>query len=568
MGSSDAESKDPLVFGKAVQEHFRSVFCDEQSIDRIPVLDQTGSLPKPKAGTLVRFRCMVQDPSYGEELHLSVAQLINPATGEIKQRFSQYTDAGQMLDHDWEVDYTSPDNIFVEKEVAYCVSIPGESEWAQIGRNGHLETMLETMNISDDSSSKPDTGSAKKFPLNGQNHSAALVKFYAPSSVPKVSSVIDVVGIYELGYNPREENSEQATDATSGAEWPCLHSIFHAPVSLDSIAPGLPNIAVGEHLDRRSMCLNHLTTVLGGDDLAAHYLLLHLLSNTVDVQGVKVGKLSLNLIGFPAAKKETEVSGGFALTNLASKMVGEALAQLVSRCVEIPFELKLLNNSSFLPNAESGDLHSGVLQLAHSTQVVCDETCLHEGTLNERGVRNLQALQTVILDQSVTYLYPFQPIEMGTNLRVLVLSIGKSILQNDCDMYLSEPAAQFLAGISNESVGGVKPLDPMHTEQIRQYLEHARNLEFSVPKDISDKISEEYADMRRTAHESKKKMISQTELAQAVTVARLISVSKGESELSWESWKEACALETRRTERNDHFTTKKAQGSSTSSPAS
>ncbi|KAJ2780726.1 hypothetical protein GGI15_003438 [Coemansia interrupta] len=565
--SSDAESKDSLAFGKAVQDHFRSVFGDKQSIDKIPVLDQTGSLSKPKVGTLVRFRCMVQDPSYGEELHLSVAQLINPATGEIKQRYSQYTDAGQVLDQDWEVDYTSPDNIFVEKEVAYCVSVPGESEWAQIGRSGRLETMLETMNISDDSNSKPSAGSARKFPLDGQSHSAALVKFYAPSSVPRVSSVVDIVGIYELGYNPREEHGEEAADASGGAEWPCLHSIFHVPVSLDSIAPDLPAITVGEHMDRRSMCLDYLTTVLGGDDLAAHYLLLHLLSNTVDVQGVKVGKLSLNLIGFPGAKKETEASGGFALTNLASKMVGDALAQLVSRCVEIPFELKLLNNSSFLPNAESGDLHSGVLQLAHSTQIVCDETCLREGTLNERGVRNLQSLQTVILDQSVTYLYPFQPIEMGTNLRILVLSIGKSILQNDCDMYLSEPAVQFLADISNESVAGVKPLDPMHTEQIRQYLEHARNLDFSVPKDMSDRISEEYADMRRTAHESKEKMISQTELAQTVTVARLLSVSKGESELSWESWKEARALETRRVERNDHFAAKKAQGSSQAAPA-
>ncbi|KAJ1860619.1 hypothetical protein LPJ73_001305 [Coemansia sp. RSA 2703] len=516
---------------------------------------------------------MVQDPSYGEELHLSVAQLINPATGEIKQKFSQYTDAGQMLDHDWEVDYTSPDNIFVEKEVAYCVSIPGESEWAKIGRDSNLEYMLETMSISADSSGKTGAGSTKKFPLYGQSHSAALVKFYAPSSVPRVSSVIDVVGIYELGYNPREEHGEEAGDVSAGAEWPCLHTIFHDPVSLDSIAPGLPDIAVGEHLDRRSMCLSYLTTVLGGDDLAAHYLLLHLLSNTVDVQGVKVGKLSLNLIGFPAAKKDTEVSGGFVLTNLASKMIGDALAQLVSRCVEIPFELKLLNKSSFLPNAESGDLHSGVLQLAHGTQIVCDETCLHEGTLNERGVRNLQALQTVILDQSVTYLYPFQPIEMGTNLRILVLSIGKSILQNDCDLYLSEPAVQFLTGISSESVGGVKPLDPMHTEQIRQYIEKARNLDFSVPKDMSDKISEQYADMRRTAHESKEKMISQTELAQTVTVARLLSVSKGESELSWESWKEACALETRRAERNDRLVAKKAHGtlqvaaaSSTSSP--
>ncbi|KAJ1862390.1 hypothetical protein LPJ57_006383, partial [Coemansia sp. RSA 486] len=88
------------------------------------------------------------------------------------------------------------------------------------------------------------------------------------------------------------------------------------------------------------------------------------------------------------------------------------------------------------------------------------------------------------------------------------------------------------------------------------YLEMARNLEFSVPKEVSDRISEEYAQMRRRAHESNERMVSQAELALAVTVARLISVSKGEAELSWDSWTEACALEVCRAERNARFAAK------------
>ncbi|KAJ2326524.1 hypothetical protein GGI00_004721, partial [Coemansia sp. RSA 2681] len=173
------------------------------------------------------------------------------------------------------------------------------------------------------------------------------------------------------------------------------------------------------------------------------------------------------------------------------------------------------------------------------------------GTLDERGLRNLQALQGVILDQAVTYVYPYQPIDMATSQRVLVLSNGKSILQNDCDLYLSEVAVAFLACIHDDSAAGFKPLDPMHTEQIRQYLELARHVEFNVPTEVSDVISDEYAALRREAHEKGEKMMTQAELALIVTVARLVSISKGEPELSTASWKEAMALEARRGERSD-----------------
>ncbi|KAI8326543.1 hypothetical protein GQ54DRAFT_1904 [Martensiomyces pterosporus] len=509
---------------------------------------------------------MVQDPSYGEELHLSVAHTINPRTGDVKRKFSQYTDAEHPLDDDWEIDYTNPQNVFTEKEVAYCVSIPGQTPWARQTTRESIEHAMEELKISSDAEAKTAMVNEAKYPLHGERHGAALVKFYAPSTAPKVASMIDVVGIYELAYNAKDEGAAEAEKPS----WPCVHAIFHTDVSLDSLIPGLPVPAPSEHLVRRDMLLAHLTPVLGGDNLAAHYLLLHLLSNTVNVQGSKVGKLSLNLIGFPSGlQSEKAHASGFSLTNPSTRRVGDALAQFVPRCVELPFDLKLLNSSSFVPNAESGDLKAGVLQLARGTEVVCDETSLHEGTLDEKGVRNLHALQTAILDQVVAYQYPFQPIEMDTNLRVLVLSSGKSILQNDCDLYLSDAAVALFADVQQGGGAEVKPLDPMHTEQIRQYLELVRELEFSIPKDVSDAISEEYAESRKSAHACGSKMMTQAELALAITVARLVSISKGESELSLDSWREAGALEKKRSERNDRARARHpASGESRAEPPS
>ncbi|KAJ1963310.1 hypothetical protein GGI12_002127 [Dipsacomyces acuminosporus] len=560
-----SDSFDGSEFGKIVQDHFMKALDKPELLDKIPVFAENSNRPaRLKEGSLVRFRCMVQDPSYGEELHLSVAHVINSATGSTERKFSQYTDAEHILEEGWEIDYTAPANVFTEKEVAYCVSVPGQTQWARQTADGALDLDLESLAISGPvggSSEAAIKTAEAKYPLRGVRHAAALVKFYMPSTAPKVSSIIDVVGIYELAYNAKEESANE-----DSARWPCVHSIFYKPVSTDSLVPGLAAPTTTELAERYSMLLARLTSVLGGDDLAAHYLLLHLLSSTVNIQGSKVGKFSLNLIGFPSGL-QTEEHGhsGFTLTNPAPKRVSDALAQFVPRSVELPFDLKLLNGTAFVPNAESGDLQAGALQLAGGTEVVCDETSLHEGTLDQKGVRNLHALQTVILDQAVAYQYPFQPIEMDTNLRVLVLSTGKSILQNDCDLYLADPAASFLADVQQGKETPMQPLDPMHTEQIRQYLELTRDLEFSIPKDVSDAISDEYASSRRRAHADGGKMMTQAELGLTITVARLVSISKGEKELSLASWKQASDLERRRAERNERARAKHSGNGGSSS---
>ncbi|KAJ1780275.1 hypothetical protein LPJ77_000506 [Coemansia sp. RSA 2523] len=524
-------------FGKLAQSHFQAVFADRQALQQVPVYDQGRKITP---GTLVRFRCMVQDPAYGEELHLAVARMTNTATGEERCAFSQYTDAEHGLGADWEVDYGAAANVFTEKEVAYCVSVPGQSAWARgvddVSETA-LDSALESLSLSGDGNTR---AGADKYPIPGEQHSAALVKFYAPSTAPRVSSVIDVVGVYELGANTR---AQEAGDETA---WPCIHAIYHSEVHVDDVASALPALQPEDFAARRAMCVEYVTSVLGGDDLAAQYVLLHLLSRTVRVQDAKVGKLSLNLVNVPASALPNTT---FAFSNPASRWIGDSVSQLVPYSVRVPFDLKLLNKSSFVPNAEQGDLRAGVLQLAAGTALVCDETCLNEGTLDERGVRNLHAVQTAILSQSVTYQFPFQPVEMPTSLRILVLSAGKSILHSDCVVHISDAARRFLADVP-ASAADVRPLDPMHMEQLRQYIECARHLEFGIPQAVSDVISTEYAELRRVAHERGEPMMSQEELALTVTVARLISLGKGQAELSIESWNEAVALELRRKCRN------------------
>ncbi|KAJ1674976.1 hypothetical protein EV182_002182, partial [Spiromyces aspiralis] len=135
--------------------------------------------------------------------------------------------------------------------------------------------------------------------------------------------------------------------------------------------------------DLRERCHEYLAGLVGGDKLVASLLLLHLLSSTLIVKEAKVGKLGINIFNFPAVGADA-----------ADRLV-KGISDIVPWCTAVPLSISALNNTNFQPNAEQGDLAAGALQLAPLTVLVCDETRLEEGTLQEKGLRNLQALQRV-----------------------------------------------------------------------------------------------------------------------------------------------------------------------------
>lgn len=73
-------------------------------------------------------------------------------------------------------------------------------------------------------------------------------------------------------------------------------------------------------------------------------------------------------------------------------------------------------------------LVSGILQLSAHTHLVLDETCLAPGQLDSNGVHNVAALGTLISQQKVDYDFQFYKLGFQTDIPVLVLSEGKSML--------------------------------------------------------------------------------------------------------------------------------------------
>ena len=105
-----------------------------------------------------------------------------------------------------------------------------------------------------------------------------------------------------------------------------------------------------------------------------------------------------------------------------------ALSNILPRLVLLDFTISSLNSSQYAPSSQNEDLHSGRLQLPGGTCLLVDETRLGEGTLKDAGVRNVQALTNVIQQQTLEYQFPFSAFSFETDLNVVVVSRGKSLL--------------------------------------------------------------------------------------------------------------------------------------------
>jgi hypothetical protein len=91
----------------------------------------------------------------------------------------------------------------------------------------------------------------------------------------------------------------------------------------------------------------------------------------------------------------------------------------------------------FRKDYDDNRLVSGILQLSSHTHLVLDETCLEPGKLDSNGVHNMAAICTLISQQKVDYDFHFYKLEFQTDIPVLVLSEGKSLLPVSCNVFQS-----------------------------------------------------------------------------------------------------------------------------------
>jgi len=340
---------------------------------------------------------------------------------------------------------------------------------------------------------------------------------------------------------------------------PRIHAITTSSSSSSSSSTTTTNATNNDVSAARGRIMGILTTILSGDELAAEYVLLQLVAR-VHMRtggasgggGGAVGVPSLNLIDAPAATNNSKSSSTTSLSDLGTAL-NAVLQALTPRSMALPLTVDNLNARPWWPRRHGGTLRlmTGPLQLAPGTQMLLDETVMESGTLNEVGLRNLSAVQSITKAQSVEYDFEYFSLDQPTDVPVTILSTGRSLLKSSVDTVVplrscpsqqgDDDVAASLSSLlleSNSSSSSTSSSAPSDLNGIRRYLSAVRRLDLKIGGEVSQLIEGDLAGARQ-----KDARVGEETFHKWLTVARLMAVSWGEEELTGERWRAAMEME-------------------------
>ncbi|PIK49481.1 putative mini-chromosome maintenance complex-binding protein [Apostichopus japonicus] len=398
------------------------------------------------------------------------------------------------------------------------------------------------------------------FPLPGEKGPACLVKTYEDKDSLKLNEMVEIIGILSVdptlavfpedGSNGNHADLVNPEDSMDGIEEQTAHSPPPSLVprihvmkvtKLSHVNPLLPtqlqttDSVVSEILKEAGRIRDQLRwllqQVLLGDDLSADYLLLHLLSNVYARRDVcALGKWSLNISGCPSDEGYT-------------RFLFDVIEQLVTKSHLLHLTLSNMNSLKFTPKKDytANRLISGVLQLSERTHVVLDETAMESGQLDTKGVQNLTALGNAISWQKVDYDFNFHKAEFPTNVKFLTLSEGKSMLPSDCHVRLQRKEDLDLEKLKT-TVQDAMSSGSVNLRQLRCYITVLENLDYDLTQDMQKIVEQDFVDVRKDNKEN----MSQQDLHNLLILARLMSLSSGETSLKCTVWERVKRMEIER----------------------
>lgn len=362
----------------------------------------------------------------------------------------------------------------------------------------------------------------------------------------KLNDVIEVVGV--LGSDPRlalfqsgqagegeEVTAEDLANNPPASQVPRLHVICGRRVGCygelaerASIAANLEALrASRERVEAsRAKTLDYLSRSVGGDRLAAEYLLLHLLAHCRRDGGspsaAVVGKHSLNLVG------------GRDFSALDCEAILRVVGSLVPRIRSLPVSLRGLNAGPLWPRKDYrvSRLVGGPLLLADQTHLFLDETQLGEGQLGQCGVQNFQALKGLVENQQVEVDFQFYRLPVPCDVPVTVLSRTKSLLPCDTCVHVARIQGQQHTELPSET----------ELDELRSYIVHCWMLDYSIPDTVSEVLQQDFVLQRQKDPST----VGAEHLHRTLTLARLLSASRGETSLSVETYRALGELEEKR----------------------
>ncbi|KAI7738486.1 hypothetical protein M8C21_016448 [Ambrosia artemisiifolia] len=554
---SDPSSFDRNDWG--VSDLFRDFLFDNDGLNQVPMLTPS-TVKWVKPNSLVRFRGMIQD-MLGNEFYV----------GAYKNKdiwnTNKFTDVSQFPMG------TSPHTRIWERRLLYCVTVPGQNSWVDASCDGVVNTcatsasrekrqrdacsVSDEVEMQDANNAIPNSPNAKKMregesllpenmtggtdcgmimvPDFDRNNFPCLVKIYdTPESDLKLNDVLEFIGVLTFDTDVKTDDHElencfdqEELTNLPPSKVPRLHCLIHRKLSPNDLIFKSPSMEPKHHMIKeiRQSLVQHLTVVLG-DNLAANFMLLHLLSKVhVRVDSIAVGKLSLNLTGFD--KSSISVFGN---------RINDAVKNLLPFSQCIPLTVEFLNTASLAPvkDYQTNRLVPGVLQCAEGSHVTIDETQLQSGTLNSNGVENTRLLKDLMEFQKLEYDFKYYKMKMDADVQILILSEGKSNIL----------PADIVIPFQPSSVGSTGTVDEQTLNAWRWYLATVRSLPHTIGADMQKVVEDDMVAARQVD-----RSLGTEDFNRWLTMGRLMGVSYGETCLSHEHWQMVKEMERLRKER-------------------
>lgn len=576
------------------KEHFvRALGLDDEELfARIPCLNEVDLVDSLPPFSLVRFRGLVQDV-FEPEIYEATIQETDDTTGNVRPLTTKYRELiepapGKTLTSLGHASYN-------QRGSYYCVPLPGETEWAQAAAaawtqagGGAVKKPMEASSSSRPKRSRPDEDvdmsgavppplptepqekrrnpvssatpkqvglqTAEQFGLNfpipseesrgGGKSIACIVKLYDDDAETlRLCETVEFVGV--LCVNPEVASLSEEHSALWDARHPStsfvprLHAICVRRLPLPNpLVPYTSNFmsearlatafqrnlgAPGLLAATRCKALEQLASSLGGDTLAAQYVLMMLVSRSFAKHGDQsLGVWSLNLGCWP----EGLDVGKFK----------DTVAQFVPRVACYDITADTLNTKRWRPvkDFNANRLVASQLQLAAGTVVIFDETRMAAGNLVDAGVRNVNAIRTLVNEQQLACDFQSYEVKIPLEVQTINVSLRKSIVA-DIDVLVPLRAG----------AGGLVATDSAALDAVRLLLALVTRTAkpLRIPEEVAHKFGEDFA-VAREQRDVK------PELAHTwMSLARAFCLTHGDDELSAEKWTQVLDLEGERLQR-------------------
>lgn len=354
-----------------------------------------------------------------------------------------------------------------------------------------------------------------------------------------INSLVEVIGFLSMSLSSEESIDKDDFGEPQSIPSFTVHAIsvrqipHSVPISFDML---VPEESPSPSEIRRDL-LKLFTHFMFGDELAAQYLVCHLISTVYGrVGGEILGKFSLSL-NCALIPKNLLVDHAQKLYNLLQLLLPDSLY--------VPFTIENLNTATFIPkkNYSNNRLETGLLQVPLHTHLVLDETKLENGKLEQNACLALAEISELIKQQSINYDFGFYKIPFQTDVPVLSVSEGKSLLPTDFSVKL-KPESEAVELVNENIAAGVHYIKP-RLNSIRRYLAQCRKANFEIGEEETKMIEADFAKMREEGN------LDVEALHSLMVVSRLIGISEGKVKLDETAWNTAKGLEVERLSRID-----------------